>query len=602
MDNKRRCLVENYMIHTSKRIFELLSKKDRFKFFVLFFLLLIATILEVIGVGIIPIFISAISSPDQFLNNSHAKPFLSILNITDSKGLLIKGGLLVVSIYFIKALYTIYVHYLKSKFIYEQFQNFSTKLFKKYLLSPYIFHLYRNSSELIRNLTTETSLIANNILQPSLVILMNGLIALGILILLLVVEPLITLATVGFLCGSGGLLLFVLKNKTQHYGKVASKERARMIQEINEGIGGLKEITIMRREEQFFNNFKQFVSNLKIAEIFKNLSIHSIKPVIEFIAITGMIIIAIVMFVQEREFSAIIAILTLFGAAAIRLMPMVSQIFSQLNSIRYHKYALDPVYNDIKGSKFDTGNKDFDNKFGKRINFHNKIKFENVSYSYPNSHEKALNDINFTIHKGDFIGLIGSSGAGKTTLVDTILGLLEPQSGRIIVDNIDMTDSENKGHLNFGYVPQFIFLSDDTLRNNIAFGLPENKISNEKIEYAVKASRVSSFINELQDGIHTKIGERGVRLSGGQRQRIGIARAIYNNPDILILDEATSALDNNTEQEILTEIELLRGKVTVIMIAHRMSTIVNCDKIYKLENGRIVKELHGAEIKESIKL
>src|SRR5690625_3639923 len=485
------------MIHTSKKLFELLSKKDRFKFFVLFFLLLIATMIEVIGVGIIPIYISAITNPELFLNNHYAKPILNILNITEARDLLIKGGVIIVLTYFIKALFTIIVQYLKARFIYEQFQNFSSKLFKKYLLSPYTFFMYRNSSELIRNLTTETTLIANNILQPLLVVLMNGLMAIGIMLLLLVVEPLITIATIIFLCGSGGLLLTLLKNKTQHFGKIASKERARMIKEINEGIGGLKEITIMQREEQFYKNFKKFVANLKIAEIFKNLSIHSIKPVIEFIAITGMIVIALIMFIQEREISSIIAILTLFGTAAIRLMPMVSQIFSQLNSIRYHKYALDPVYNDIQSPVLGFENTDFDDKIGERVRLNTQITFENVSYSYPESREKALNNINLTIRKGDFIGLIGSSGAGKTTLVDTILGLLEPQSGSIIVNDINLTDLTTKRHLHFGYVPQFIFLSDDTLRNNIAFGLPEHKISDEKIEYAIKVSKVSSFIYEL---------------------------------------------------------------------------------------------------------
>jgi len=578
------------MLDASKKLFELLSKKDRVKFVVLFALMLTGMMLEVIGIGMIPVFISSVADPDLLFNNRYAAGFLAFMGIEDSRELLIAGGITLVAVFLVKGAYMIGLNYAKSRFVFGRFQSITSTLFKTYLFSPYVYHLNRNSADLIRNVTNETSLISSCVLLPILTILMQSVTTLGIFVLLLVVEPVITLITF-LVIGCGGVLfLKLLKNKLRMYGEVAVRERSRLIKGVNEGLGGIKYVAVTNRQNFFLNKFNHYLGNLKKAQIFASISGQTVKPVNEFIAVLGMMTIAFIMIYQGRPLTTVIPVLTLFGAAAIKLIPAITQIISQLATLRYYSHSLNPVYRDIMDKREMDSTTVLQAADDEKLSFESEIELRDVVFHYPNTAVQALNKVNLTIKKGEAIGVVGASGAGKTTIVDVILGLLDPQEGGIYVDGVNITTHKQRWQNNIGYIPQFIFLADDTIRNNIAFGIPEEEISDDKINAAIKAAQLDELIEALEDGIYTVIGEQGARISGGQRQRIGIARALYNNPDVLIMDEATSALDNITEKYVINAIESLKGKRTMIMIAHRLTTVMNCDRLYMMQNGKIVSE------------
>ncbi len=576
------------MYNSIKNLFGLLPAKDRVKFAILVGLMFIGTVLELIGIGLIPLFVSAVADPGLLFNNQYTGPFLDSLGIDTARELLIAGGAALIVVFFVRGIYLIVLNYVKAGYIFGRFESIASELYKSYLYSPYTFHLSRNSAELVRNVTNEARYVAEFVLQPLLTILMHGITAAGIFFLLLFIEPLITLLTFLILGGGGALILKFQKNKMNKHGEIASRERSRLIQDVNEGLGGIKDLLLMNRQNHLLTKFRKVASNIKKAETFKVTSDQAVKPVMEFMAVGGMMLIALVMVFQDRPIAAIIPILALFGVAAVRLMPAISQIISRTTLLRFYAYALKPVCRDVmnhrKMEKFEKRHSESNEK----LSFSSEIELEDISYQYPNADSYALSGIKLSIKKGEAIGFGGSSGAGKSTIVDVILGLLKPQIGTILVDGIDISGQLRSWQNNIGYIPQFIFLSDDTVRNNIAFGIPEKEISDDKIKAAVKAAQLQDFINTLPEGLDTVIGERGVRLSGGQRQRIGIARALYNNPEVLIMDEATSALDNETEKQVIDAIEQLKGERTIIMIAHRLTTVKNCDRLYLMEDGKII--------------
>ena len=307
-------------------------------------------------------------------------------------------------------------------------------------------------------------------------------------------------------------------------------------------------------------------------------------------AVVAIMLIAVVMHLQGRPIASIIPVIAMFGVAIVRLMPSIQIIAEMLTNIRYSIVSVNPIYDDLTamkkyGEEFRT-----DRQRDAKTTLTHAVQIHDLHYHYPNSDEQALNGVSLEIPKGRAVAFVGPSGAGKTTIVDVLLGLLEPQKGEILVDDKNIFDSISAWQRNIGYIPQFIYLSDDSLRRNIAFGLPDSDIDEEKIHKAVELAQLNELVSRLPDGLDTVIGERGARLSGGQRQRIGIARALYNDPQVLVMDEATSALDNITEQHIIHSIETLKGEHTIIMIAHRLTTVMNCDVLYMMENGKIVDQ------------
>ncbi len=587
------------MIETFQKLLEILPKSDRWKFVALFVLMMIGTALEVAGIGMIPVFISAVADPDLVLEHQWLGEIAKYLGITTGEELLLYGGIFLVVIFLVKGVYLVWFNYIKSKFIYNRFGKIASRLFETYLSAPYTLHLNRNTAELIRNVTNETRYISNNVMMPAMNVLKDSVTIVGIFVLLLFSEPLITVITFSVIGGGGGLMIKFLREKLRKYGVIASRERSRMIQGVNEGLGGFKDVTVMNRKKMFFNKFKEYVNNLTEAEIFKGTAKASSKPIIEFASVFGMIFIAFAMIWQDRPISTVVPVLTLFGAATVRLMPAVNRVVNQLTGLRYYIHALSPVHADLTSmEEYYLETKESSNN-NEKLKFNNSIIVKDLWYKYPNTEDFVLKDINIKVPKNSAIGFVGSTGAGKSTIVDVILGLLSPDKGKVIVDETDISENKRAWQNNVGYIPQFIYLSDDTIRHNIAFGIPEELISEKKINAAIEAAQLEDFIQDLPEGIDTVVGEEGVRLSGGQKQRIGIARALYDNPDVLIMDEATSSLDNVTERKVISAIEALKGERTIIMIAHRLTTVENCDVLYMMKDGKVIEKGTYDELLES---
>lgn len=575
------------MIESAKKFFSLFSTRDKTRGLVLFFLMLIGALLEVVGISAIPAFVAVVADPDTIMKYDFVASKLHNFGITTSDQLLIWGAVALIAIYLIKNIYLALLFYFKAKFVNNRQVSISTRLFKAYMEAPYTFHLQRNTAELLRNISTEVKLTIE-VLLNSLQLIMQTLMITAIFILLIVVEPVISIVTLGLLGFASVLFLQMVKKKIKKYGLEQQGHRRNMIQAINQGLGGLKDARILSREPYFLRKFSYSATRSAIADRYTSVANQLPKPFIETVAVIGMLLIAMLLVLQGRAVQTVIPVLTLFAVSVVRLMPAFRDIVANYTKIRFNIFAVDPVYDDLNELK-NIRSEIHMNGDGviKPLSFKNSIKIENLHYKYPNSEAQALKGINLEIPKGNAIAFVGASGAGKTTIVDCLLGLLPPTKGVIKVDGQDIRTKLSYWQANIGYIPQFIYLSDDTIKNNIAFGLEENEIDEEKLNNAAKAAQLDRLIRNLPDGFNSIIGERGIMLSGGQRQRIGIARALYHNPEVLVMDEATSALDNVTEKHIIQALEKLRGDRTMIMIAHRLSTVRNCDQLYFMKDGKI---------------
>jgi ATP-binding cassette, subfamily B, bacterial PglK len=576
------------LINYLKKIIYILPKGDPFKMFLLFILMMIAALLEVVGIGMIPAFVSIVADPERVLGYEPLMPLFEWLNISGANDLLLWGSAALVAVFILKSLYIVMFNYFEAYFINNRMYLISHRLMSSYMQAPYTFHLKRNTAELLRNTTQEVRLFINIVFTNSLSIARESVMAIAILVMLLVLEPLITLLVLLFSGLGTGTFLFLTQKKVKAYGLQEQGHRRNMIKAVNQGLGGIKDARVLNREPEFIEKFRtEIKKSSRLAAYIRHIK-QIPKPVVETTAVIAMMMIAGLMVWQGRPMGAIIPILTLFAMATVRLMPAVQQVSSMYTNLRYNLVSVDPIYDDLK--ELEEHNRKFliDRQSKKQLQLNHSIRVKDLSYSYPETDEQALHGVSFEILKGRAVAFVGSSGAGKTTLVDLLLGLLEPSGGEILVDGSNICENLSAWQRNIGYIPQSIYLADDTLRSNIAFGLPEKEIDDEKIRRAVESAQLADLLERLPDGLDTAIGEHGTRLSGGQRQRVGIARALYHNPQVLVMDEATSALDNITERHITEAIERLKGERTVIMIAHRLTTVRNCDELFLMSNGRIV--------------
>lgn len=586
------------MLDVIRKILFILPDSDRWKLIGLVVLMLIGSILEVVGISMLPIFISIVASPGRVLEIEFIQPLLRYFQIDDGGDLLVFGGVLLVGIFLIKNVYLIGFRYLESRYLSRRFAMMASCLFNRYMNSEYTFITSRNTSEILRNITQETGIVVKHVMEPILKLTMDGILIVATLSLLLFVSPLITLVAVLLFALAGGGFLKVLRGRVQMHGKRAQAERMVMIQTVSEGLAGLKDIRVLQRANLFLTRFKMSAGRYAEALVFRTMTKHATKPVLEIVAVTGMMLIALVLYWTGAPVETIVPLLALFGAAAIRLLPTMREVVEAINSLRFYGYAVHPVYEEFKRVE---GSREISATFGDAneqvaLPFEREIRFEGVSFAYPARERPAVNDLSLRIGKGEAVGFIGSSGAGKTTLVDLVLGILEPQDGKITVDGVDIKGKRGGWLRNVGYIPQFIFLADDTLKRNIALGLPDEEIEEDRLREAIEAAQLSETIKGLPEGTETCVGERGVRLSGGQRQRIGIARALYANPSVLIMDEATSSLDPETEKYVIESIDRLKGKRTILMISHRLTTVQNCDRLFVIDRGRVADSGRFEEI------
>jgi len=578
------------MLESLLKILKLLPPKDRFKLIILFVMMLVASFLEVLGIGMIPAFVIAIAEPDKVLGTPYIGEILLQLNITTSESLALFGAISLIIVYIFKNLYLFAYKYIKTKFVHNRKVYLQNRVFKAYMAAPYTFYINRNSAELLRNVNSEVNKIIKGTIMPILEISLNAIMFVLITGSLLYLEPVITIITIVLMGGFGYLFLKVTQNKTKDTGRISNIASGDMNRVILQGLGGFKDARVLNRENLFLKRrYNKFAKQHVEASIYQSILKELPKPIIESLLVTGILTITLIMVYEGRSFTEIIPLLTLFGVAAVKLMPVFNNVISQVSTIRYSAYSVFSIYDDLE--LLENKYKDYRKKIltkSDKLELNDEIKLNSISYHYPDTEEFVVKNINLTIERGKAIAFVGTSGAGKTTLVDLILGLLTPQKGTITVDGKDIQDNIRGWMKNIGYIQQSNYLMDDRIFRNIAFGVPDDEVDQEKLDKAIKAAQLEELISKLPRGLRTKSGERGTRLSGGQQQRIGIARALYDNPQVLIMDEATSALDNITEKYVVNSIERLRGDRTIIMIAHRLTTVQNCDIIYLMEEGEII--------------
>lgn len=589
------------MLHQTGLLYTMLLRKKRRRILLLFVMMLIASLLEVIGIGLIPAFILALSDPQIILSYPAISGSLKALDITSQRSLLILGGLLLLILYVVKNIYLAFYHFVKKSLITDLSVELQYRLFSKYLLASYSFYIHSNSSELLRNIISEVHRVVDNVLMPLLELFLNVVMVVLIVLLLVIVEPYISLIAFMFLGGMGIFFNIITRSKIVDFGKKDLAYRHQMNKAVIEGLGGFKDARVLGVENNFLDQYQRYSKKSRLNNIYLYMVRQIPRPATELLAVITMLIITFILILQGRSVSEVIPVLALYGAASIKLMPMLVMMISNISMIRYNKSSVDIVSGDLSRLRQKAmPNNMLDNKTSK-LKLNKEITLENVSYQYPASTKNVICDVSIKISKGTAVAFVGESGSGKTTLVDVILGLLPPNQGTIKIDGISIGENLKAWQKNIGYIPQSIFLLDDTIRKNIAFGMPEDLIDNERINEVIDLARLRETIEDLPEKEDSTVGERGIRLSGGQRQRIGIARALYHDPEILILDEATSSLDSITESFIIESIERLKGGRTIIMIAHRLSTVMNCDKIYIFESGKITEQGNYNELIRSNK-
>lgn len=579
-----------------KRPFYVIGYENISKFIGVFLLLLLVAFLEALGIGTIFPLIAAISTPATIEKYALIQFFMRQLEIADVKELIPYLVLLVLIIFVIKNSLLMLSTYVQGKIIHDQRVKLSLRMFRYYLNMDYDWFMQRKVADLLHN---STGLINNFILiycVAALKIIAESFVIFSIVSLLLAISLKITLAAMMAILIMGGIYFFLTKNVLVRLGERGHQATLGFIKVIYEGIGGVKEIKVCDAEGFFFAKFQKYSEQYKKNMVLLHTMQIMPRAVIEVMLILMITGIIFYVHLSGQKLSDYLPLIGVYGLAFMRLMPSLSSILSSYSSMQSHKVSLNILHHELTELRGRHTEQAYSQEH-QLLTFKNTVEISGLTYCYPKSKGKALNNISLTIKHGQSVAFVGKSGAGKSTLVDVLLGLLKPQQGGINVDGENMLQKMKDWHRLIGYIPQQIFLMDDTILQNIALGVAPENVDNQALQYAIKTAHLQQFIAQLPEGPQTQIGDKGVRLSGGQRQRIGIARALYRNPEILILDEATSALDNETEADISTAIDELAQEKTLIIIAHRLSTLKNCNKLFLMEDGEIVEQGSFSELK-----
>ena len=569
-------------------IAQLFSTKEKFQFFGLLLLILFTSLLEMIGVGIIFPYMNILIDNDIIFENSILNNiFYSFGFVSVDKFLIFLSFLLIILIVS-KNIILFLSNYVQQTFIMYKRIKMTNLMFRGYLKSPYEFHLNNNSVLLWRNMNQLDS-VFTGIIQPLLILISESTVIIFILLMMLINEFEITITTIFIILIPSIIMQRVFRKRLIKLGKDKFKLNGSSTKILMEGLAAIKDIFVMRKNEYYLNRYIK--ESLLLGYINRSLLMINITPrlVLEPIIILSLILtILYILFLNEQSIKDIIPILALFAAASFRVLNSMNKLVSCIQTLNFNDVISDQIVTKVNSFKnlYDDSSS-IENNFNNKKTMKKSLELRSIFYRYPNTENYVLKNINFTINKGDFIALVGESGSGKSTLADIILGLLKPSEGKIFLDKEEVDLSKLNSNGLMGYVPQGIFVSDDTIKNNIAFGLEDENIDNELLQKVISLSQLKKTINEQKNNTETIIGEKGTKLSGGQLQRIGIARALYYDPEIIIMDEATSALDGKTELALSKSIENLTDKKTIIIIAHRLSTIKKCKCIYFIENGEI---------------
>lgn len=569
---------------TIKKAMTIFSRRQKLRLAYLTVVIFIGSLCELLGITVILPFINVVLDSDIIEENAYLSYVYDYLGLQSPEEFLIVLGILLIVVYIVKNVFVTYMYNAMYKFTYRSQRDLSIRLLEVYMKQPYMYFVSHNSAELMRNLNQDTVQFFEVVLSVlQLAAEVTVCVMLGIY--LFYSDPTITLSVVVIL----GLFMITIfratRNNLKNKGIECRTHRGDMNKWIMQSTGGIKEIKILGNAEYFMKQYEKIYYSY--AEKFRIYRVLSFIPrtMMESLCICSLLGAVIYKISTGTAVIYFIPTLTLFALAAFRLLPSFNRITTYISTIIFNKASVDGIYEDLQTLAVDESDEEQGNEVG--ITFEREIAIQNLSFCYPEKDTAVLEQANFIIPKSKSIAFVGASGSGKTTLADIILGILQPSGGSLLVDGVTINPTSQSWRKKLGYIPQTIFLMDDTIRHNIALGIEEKHIDEKRLEEAIAGAQLKTFMDSLPEGEDTMVGESGVRLSGGQRQRIGIARALYTNPDILILDEATSALDNETEEAVMDAIDRLAGTKTLIIIAHRLSTIENCDIVYEIKDGKV---------------
>lgn len=565
------------------------TKSELRRILYLFFGMIFMGFFEVIGVTSIVPFIAVVVSPELISENSYLKEVYIFLNFQNEIDFIIFLGVAVILTLLVSNSYQVFMTWMITYFTKKQESRLSVRLLNNYLKQPYNFFLLRNTSDLGKNILSEVQAVTTGFVMQSLIVASKIIITLFIFVMLVIVDPYVALVASILLVGIYLIIYTIAKQKLYQIGLSSTKNNFQLYKAANESLSGIKDIKLQRTEEEFVRRFQLPSEKLANFSAQKTLIASLPRYFLEIIAFGGVIALIIsYVSLTDGVNSSIFPIISLYVMAGYRLMPAIQLIYSGFATIKFHLPAFELLVKEFSNSTSSDSSQNHQIREA-RITFNEKLKISNLNFTYDGSEIPVLKDLDLEIYPNSTVGIVGTTGSGKTTLIDIILGLLNPISAKIYVDGLEVNDlNKPSWQSEIGYVPQSIYLIDDTIIANIAFAIPDDEISIEKVINAAKIAKLHDFIEELPEKYKTLVGDRGVRLSGGQRQRIGIARALYHDPKILVLDEATSSLDGITENVIMDTIKTLSHKKTIIMIAHRLSTVQECDIIHLMSNGKIL--------------
>lgn len=577
-----------------RAFFELLTPRERRNLYLLFGAVLVMAGLEVVSVASIMPFLSVAAEPGSVHENAYLSWAYRTFDFEGTNTFLVALGLGAFFALVLSNSFIVFTTWALQRYVWKRNHSLSRRLLKSYIFRPYEYFLTRNSSELGKNVLDEVKEVVSLTLLPSLRGVAKGIVALSIIGFLVFVDPIVAIV-VSIVLGASYLSIYLaVRNRLDDIGERRVEAQAERYRFVNEALGGVKEVKIRGKEQEILNQYDSPSRRYAKTQTQYRVIRKAPRYILEAIAFGGIILIAVYLIAFQGDIQKVIPMLGLYAFAGYRLMPALQHAFKGIASARYNSAALETLRRDMMEGidHVDASVNGRQEKSGKEMALNDRLVLDSVSFTYPDAEEPAINNLSLEVPARTTVGFVGKTGSGKTTTVDIILGLLRPQQGEITVDGSELRkDNVGEWQRNIGYVPQQIYLVDDTVARNIAFGVPEEEIDMEAVRDAARRAHIYDFIaNDLADQWGTMVGEQGVKLSGGQRQRVGIARALYHKPSVLVFDEATSALDQATEASVMEAIYELEDDHTMLMIAHRLSTVRRADSVVMLERGRKVGE------------
>lgn len=576
-------------INMFKQLMAILNNKQKRRAIIVAFMAIFSALLETMGVSVVIPFILAMLQPEQLIENKYIGPLLELSGVTNTIGIVTVTAVLIIAVYVIKNSFILLFNYFQLDFRNKMERDLSNLMLKSYIYKPYQYFLDVNSAEIMRGITGDISGVATTV--DSYCALFNeGLTCILLGFLLVVINPVMAISLLLLAVGTALIIVMGLRKKTAECGEQCREAFAKRYQHAYQAVNGIKEIHVMKRQKNFLRYFEE-ASDVACKYNTRYLWISKLPSrVIETIFISGLVFLVLLSMRGINDITVLVAQFGAVAVASVRILPSISNIANAMNSLVFQRPALENAYENITNLKNQPGDCEQQKiiEVSPHVGFHDKIQIKNINWRYSDELPNVLENLEMEIRPGEAIGLIGESGAGKTTLADILLGLFKPQAGEILVDGKSIYENSTNWNKLVGYVPQNVFLIDDTVRNNILFGVDEENANEERIWQTVERAQLKEFVENLPQGLDTVLGERGIKISGGQRQRIAIARALYYDPPIIVLDEATSALDNETETAVMESINNLQGKKTLIIVAHRLTTIEKCDKVYEIRNGKAI--------------